>query len=128
MNVGELAIISVAAWRLAVFLVVEDGPFDVTLRLRMLLGAQAAPVADPPPITEDVPFTGLSYYEIEPLQAQRASWWQPFFEKLFACVWCMSLWTSIIMAAIWQLYAPVVQLVAIWGVATAIDMVARRQD
>jgi hypothetical protein len=84
---NEIALLALAAWRLAHLLVHELGPFDIFDHLRRL-----ANVWDE---------TG----------------------KLFACVWCMSLWTSALMLLAWQFQAGrvIVTVLALSALAIAIQ-------
>ncbi len=100
-NLLELTATALAAWRLAVLLVVERGPWNVVTRLRSLAG-----------VSHDEDGDGRSYPESMP-------------GSLFGCVWCMSLWTGGAMYGILLVRPEVVVGIAVWGLATAIDGLVR---
>lgn len=64
----EFVVVALAVWRLSSLLVKEEGPLDMFVRLRK--------------------FVGVKYDEFsEPYGTNLVS-------KIFACVWCMSIWLS----------------------------------
>lgn len=97
----ELGVTALAAWRLAVLLVVERGPWGIVTRLRSLFG-----------VGHDV-------------DGDANSWPSGMPGSLFECVWCMSLWTAGALYGILLVRPEIVVGIAVWGLATAIDGVAR---
>lgn len=97
----EFVIIALAGWRLAYMLTNEDGPGDILGRYRRSL-------ADP---------------DCGPIKPGSL-------DKLWSCVYCMTFWTTLEMALMWvsglEEARIVVVFLALWGAATALDMVARR--
>ena len=98
MTLEEVAVLSLAAWRIAYHVTNEEGPWSITERIREWL-------APTPP-------DGLLP------RGSRA--------KLLACVYCLAFWSALLTLPAWHFAAPFVTLVAVWGGATAIDMIARR--
>lgn len=100
----ELAVIALAGWRLAYMLTNEDGPANVFGWLRRKVG----------------PYDDLG------AQIMPGS-----IDKLFNCVYCMSFWTTAAAALAWAVdikaARDVVIMLAAWGAATALDMMARRE-
>jgi hypothetical protein len=98
-----LIVLALAGWRIAYMLTNEDGPANVFGWLRRKI--------------EDPVWNG---------EARPGS-----LEKLFACVYCMSFWTTVAAALIWAVDIKAGRdalfIVAVWGAATALDMVARRE-
>lgn len=96
-----LAVLALAGWRVAYMLTNEDGPANVFGKVRLHLSANP-------------------YGEIKPGSA----------DKLFTCVYCMSFWTTAAAALIWAVdikaARDAILVVAAWGAATALDMMARR--
>jgi hypothetical protein len=97
----DLVVAALAAWRIAVFLVVERGPFGLVTRLRALAGVEH---------DEDGDAT------VWPTRLPGA---------LFGCVWCMTAWTAGAMYGILAIRPEVVVGLAIWGLASAIDGAVR---
>jgi hypothetical protein len=87
-----------ATWRLASLFVSEDGLFNVFRRIRSL--------------------TGVSHHD-DGTVAQIPDKTLP---KLFTCLWCMSLWTAVVVYVLW-IYAPF--LVWILGLSTGGIIVER---
>lgn len=95
-------IIALAAWRLAVLLVAERGPFDAALRLREMAGIVHDDEGEP----VGIPETTIA--------------------RALACVWCSSVWTAMLTVAAW-VYAPVVVVVlAAAGVAAIVQVTVDR--
>lgn len=93
----ELASMALAAWRVAVFLVRESGPWRIVRRVREWSG-----------IDHDIEGRPLPYLGGMP-------------GSLFSCVWCMSFWTAIIVYVV-GIYAEIVIVVlALWGLAALIE-------
>lgn len=99
----ELLVIALAGWRLAYLVTNEDGPANVFGWLRRRLGPSEWGA------------------EVKPGSL----------DKLVSCVYCMSFWTAAAMALAWAVDVKAARdaviFVAIWGAATALDMVARRE-
>lgn len=74
-------ILALATWRLASFLVHEDGPFEIFARFRSVVGVQYAP-------------DGL---------AIGTNW----FAKGVSCVWCLTVWIAFVWAIAYWLWEPV---------------------
>ena len=100
-NLFELAATALAAWRVAVFLVLERGPFEIATRLRTLVGVEHDEDGDP------------------------QTWPTRMPGVLFGCVWCMTFWTGAAMYGIVLVRPEVVVGLAIWGLASAIDGAVR---
>lgn len=96
-----LIVVALASWRLAYLLTNEAGPGNVFGRFRALF-------ADPVDL------------EIKPGSLM----------QLTTCVYCMSFWTTVAVALLWAVDIKggrdAIFVVAAWGAATALDMVARR--
>lgn len=140
MNALDLGVIAVAAWRLALFLVDDVGPFDAADRFRRLIRAdpearrlsleakfkqseEARKVAaalgrEPEPVAmlrnagDSISWDGDQYV----VSVQPTDW-----EKLWSCMRCMSAWTALLLAGVWQLETWPVQLLAIWGLAQMVE-------
>lgn len=69
-----------AAWRLAHMLVYEDGPYALLARLRKAVGLRAV-------------VRRGAQGEIVTEKAALTPW-----AELFACVWCMSVWTAAVLS------------------------------
>lgn len=96
----DFVITALAAWRLAFMLAEEDGPLAVFARLRYAIGLRQAVVRrDGAP---EVAMTAQS-----PLA------------ELFACVWCMSIWTAALLA--WRPLRSLRSILAISGGAIIIQ-------
>ncbi len=93
----ELFLIAMAAWRVAVFLVREAGPWRIVERVRFWSG-----------IEHDVGGRPLPYLGGMP-------------GSLFGCIWCMSFWTAIIMyvVAVWA--DLIITVLALWGIVAVIE-------
>lgn len=94
MNLTEAFLLAMASWRLAAFLIDDDGPFHLMSRFRQLIGI------------EETDF-GLNVPDWFPL-------------NLFGCVSCMAFWTAILMWSVWYFQPIVVQILGIWGFASFI--------
>ena len=91
-ELAAILILALAAWRLAVMLVEEAGPWAVFARLRRRVGLLPLPVNHHGVAIGRVATTPLA--------------------ELFACVWCMSLWTAAGLAVLLWL-APALRPVAV---------------
>ena len=88
-------LIGLAGWRIASLLIAEDGPFRVFVKLREL----AIPIG-----------------EIKPRPG--------FFETLFTCIWCMSVWTTLLMALTWLFVPEAVVVIAAMSIALIPELVS----
>ncbi len=93
----ELFIMAVTAWRVAVFLVRESGPWRIVRRVREWSG-----------IDHDFEGRPLPYLGGMP-------------GSLFTCVWCMSFWTAIMVYVVSIWADLVVTALALWGLAAMIE-------
>lgn len=84
MTALDFVILGLAAWRLAYMLVNEDGPGALLSRLRYRLGVRSVVTrgADGQPETSKVALNGLA--------------------ELWLCVWCMSVWCSLVLLLPWE--------------------------
>jgi len=96
-NLLEFMVLSLAAWRLAALLVYEAGPWDIFRRLRERIGIQHDDSGQP------------------------ASWPDGGLGRLFACVWCVSFWTTLVVCVILWVESYVVMVLAVWGAATLLE-------
>ncbi len=90
------------AWRLAVLLVFEAGPFGVFTWLRARIGIDHD--------ADGVP----------------TSWPDGTVAKLFGCVWCMSFWTTLVVYAILWAAPYVVVIFGTWAAATYLEALRPR--
>jgi hypothetical protein len=72
-----LVVVALAAWRLASLLNRERGPFDVFVRLRRCAGVEHDDAGVP------------------------LGWPDTTIGGMFACIWCMSIWTAAALMAVW---------------------------
>lgn len=86
-SITSLIVLSLAVWRLSYLLVDEDGPGDILVKFRWLIG-----------IREKVTAEGSRVLETHGIIA-----------RLFLCVWCLSVWIALIFALV---YAPDMWLTA----------------
>lgn len=93
--ITELVLVGFAGWRLASLLVNEEGPFDVFTRFRDVVGV--------PRVGE---ITGV-------------------LPKLFSCVWCTSVWTTLLMWGAYELEATIVLVIAAMAVAIIVERYVR---
>jgi hypothetical protein len=96
----ELAIIGLGAWRLALLLTSEGGPFEVFERWRRFVG---------------VPAPG------EAIEGRLG-----FLATLFTCLYCMTAWTAAAMWAINEIEPRVALVLAGWGLALGLGLVLNR--
>lgn len=87
-------LIGLAGWRLASLLVTEDGPFKVFERIRWHF--------QPVGIVSD----------------------HDFFEALFNCMWCMTVWTTALMGLVWLFVPDAVILVAATSIAIFPELIS----
>ncbi len=86
-----------ASWRLAVFLVLEGGPGGIVRWSRERMGIQHAD------------------------DGTAISWPDRFPGSAFTCVWCLSLWTTLVVYGILWVAPGVVMVLGTWGVATYLE-------
>ena len=96
-----ITVIALAAWRIAVLLVLERGPWEIVTRVRSVVGVEHDSDGDP------------------------TTWPTRMPGALFGCVWCMMFWTTAAMYGVFLLRTEIVVGIAMWGLATAIDGVVR---
>lgn len=89
MTAVDVLIIGLASWRLASLLVNEEGPGLIFMRLRSRVGVREGP-------------------------GEQSSGFLPL---VFSCMWCMSVWTTLLAAGIWYLEPVAVMIVAAMSVA-----------
>ncbi len=94
-NGWDFVLLALAAWRLAYFLVNEEGPRGLARRIRERVGIEHDPDTRKP---FSYPDTTLA--------------------QILGCVWCASFWTAAIMLGLW-LSGPGVVAVLVFGVAGA---------
>ncbi len=94
MDLPSLFFLGLASWRLAAFLIDDDGPFHLMSKFRQLIGI------------EETDF-GLNVPDWFPL-------------NLYGCVSCMSLWTAILLWGVGYFQPMIVQILGIWGFASFI--------
>ncbi len=99
----QLPMVILAAWRAAVLLVYEGGPFGTFKRLRSFMD-----------INHD-------------LEGQPVSWPDHLPGSLFGCVWCLSFWTSLVLYGILWVAPPIVVVLGIWGAATYLEALRTRR-
>lgn len=92
----QVAIVGLASWRVAAFLVYEDGPGGIFERFRVLMG---------------IPSDGGEIHG--------------FFPLLLSCIWCTSVWAAFLMGALWYVHWTIPGFFAACAVAIAMERVAR---
>lgn len=89
--IEQAILIGLATWRIASLLVNEDGPFNVFLQFRHLLGLD----------------------KIGEIKG--------FLPTLFGCVWCISIWTAVAMWGLWELEPIAVMMIAAMTIALTVE-------
>jgi hypothetical protein len=92
--IQELVLVGFAAWRMASLLVNENGPFGIFERVREAFGV--------------------------PKQGEIIG----FLPTLFTCIWCMTVWTSLLMWATYQVEDTIVLIIAAMSVALLVERYA----
>jgi hypothetical protein len=123
----ELVIIGLAAWRLALFLVDDVGPFGVMNTTRRVLHADVE-VRRQEIIAEiyrgrSMTAGALGGNSIAPFDESDVTVEPNGWEKLWSCMRCMSAWTALGLYGLWQLDQRPVEVLAIWGLAQMVDLV-----
>ena len=93
----EVIIIGFAAWRVAALISYEKGPFDVFLKLRIMLGFIHG--------NDDLP----------------NAWPDRFLPNLVSCVWCLGGYSAVAMWGMWQIVPQVVVIFAAWSIIIAVE-------
>lgn len=97
-----LLMLALAAWRLAVFLVRERGPWDMALMIRTAAGIVHDDDGDPVGVPDRMPGAVLG------------------------CVWCCSAWLAWPLLLVWQAAPLTVVTLAIAGAAALLELAAGR--
>lgn len=114
MNLSDLLLCGLAAWRLASLLVNEDGPADVFYRLRALAGVETVQT-----VSEE---HGLATGYVA----------RNWFAQGLLCVWCVSVWTAALFVcgmlapATRPLTSVVVDILAVSAVAVMLHETVQR--
>lgn len=87
--IEQMILIGLASWRMAHLLTFEEGPGLIFMRLRTAVGVKEGP-------------------------GEQSS---GFFPLAFSCMWCMSVWTTLLAAGIWYLEPVAVMVIAAMTVA-----------
>ena len=95
----SLVVWALASWRVSWFLMRDGGPFGIMMEIRERLGFSHTVEGIPLPYFGGFPGT------------------------LFACMWCMSFWTSILVFVVWALFPPVAFILAAWAGACVVESV-----
>jgi len=93
----EILAVGLSGWRLAIFLVKERGPWDISLRLRCL--------------------AGIEHND----NGESVSWPEKFLPSLLTCPWCASVWTTLAAWGIWQLESRIIMVLGAMGLALALE-------
>jgi hypothetical protein len=94
---AQALLIGLAAWRLASLLVNERGPYNMFVGFRERLG-----------------------YEHD--ESGKPSAWPGGWREVFSCVWCLAIWTSLLMWGLWELEE---LIVVVWAAAAMAIVVER---
>lgn len=90
--------LALATWRFAVLLMLDDGPFAVLRRLRSLVGVEHNEDGAP-----------VGFPEGSPLD----------------CIGCMTILCAPVMMAVWLVFPPLVELLAVAGGAMVVNKLVR---
>lgn len=77
-------LISVANWRISNMIQYEDGPFDIFVKFRNLIGLTKV---------EDLPLNEQLLYPNDEFVHDGS-----FFAKLVECIWCLSVWVGFVLS------------------------------
>lgn len=97
----KVVLVGLAAWRLAAMLSYERGPGDVFLRFREALGFEHSENGEP------------------------IVWPDSFLPKLVSCVWCLGVYSALLVWGIWVLEPALVYILAAMSIVVAMEKVAR---
>jgi hypothetical protein len=96
----EFLILAFATWRISSMLTQEGGPFGFFLRQRELFG-----------ITHDAHHVPTGFYPDDTCIASLAKESPTkFFQAIFTCVWCMSVWVGIALFCLWY-FLPILAII-----------------
>ena len=96
----ELIILGLATWRLTSLIVNEDGPFELLLRLRYVLGVR--------------------YDEHSEVYGTNV------IAKALMCVWCASLWVAAFWAVLFLIYPKIGTIIALPFALSAVAIMIER--
>ncbi|KKN20379.1 hypothetical protein LCGC14_0936280 [marine sediment metagenome] len=97
--IEEAILIGLAAWRLTALFSYERGPFDVFLRLRQFVG-----------------------FDHDSLSGEPISWPGNTLPRVISCPWCLGLWVTPGVWAVWEYIDPaIVVVVAATAVLIAME-------
>jgi hypothetical protein len=82
-ELARVIIVGLAGWRVAALLSYEEGPWGVFEQLRRRAGVVEIDLGAPPDAPAPLP---------------------GFFGKLLSCVWCTSVWLSLIFWGLWEVH------------------------
>jgi hypothetical protein len=116
----ELVVIGLAAWRLALFLTDDVGPFGVMNGVRRLLRADVEVAREKAlqEVNRGRVIAGYATAYDGPIAIEPNGW-----EKLWSCMRCMTAWTGLALYGLWQLDQRPVEVLAIWGLAQIVEFV-----
>jgi hypothetical protein len=89
-SITSLIVLSLAVWRISTMLVDEEGPGDILVKLRWLIGIREVVTVEGEKVSRVIEVHGI-------------------IARLFRCVWCLSIWIALIFALF---YAPDMWLTA----------------
>ena len=100
---AQLVLTILAVWRLTVLLAMEGGPFGIFRWFRGLMGIGHDDGGEP-----------ISWPEHPP-------------GSLFACTWCLSFWTTLLVYGILVVAPGVVTALGTWGAVTYLEVLRSRR-
>ena len=80
----------------------ESGPLDIFLKAREALGFEHSESGEP------------------------TAWPQGLLQQILSCVWCLGVWSALLMWGVWVLEPTLVYILASMAVVVAMERVARR--
>lgn len=104
MQLADILIIGLAAWRVSVFVTSGNGPWDTMLRMREMFGVEH----DVDGNIQSRPVAGLGY--------------------MITCVWCFSFWAVAFLGGLYVFAPHSVQALAAWGVVGIIQGLVNRGE
>ncbi len=104
MQLLDVLMIGVAAWRVSVFVTSGAGPWDTMIRVRELLGVTHTTEGE----IESRPVAGIGY--------------------MVTCVWCFSFWAVAFLGGMYIFTPHAVQALAAWGVVGIIQGLVNRGE